>query len=153
MGLKRIIGGKRAKAHGSDFEEILRFSAEVEGYEIIRIPDGCRQLGPHRLMRVQSPFDFVFVKSQYEIVFVDAKSTDNNTFTYSAITQHQLQILSLLESKGVKAGYIIYFRTPNLVVWFSASKLNSINKGQSLKPQDGVQLGSRHSITLGFLFR
>jgi len=153
MSLKRSISAKSAQSHGAEFETMLSRSAEAEGFISIRIADGCRQLGRNKLMRVKTPFDFVLFKSPIETIFVDSKTTNNKTFAYSSITPHQIEILKRLTLKGATAGYIVYFRPFNKVIWFSASLLYELNSGESLKPEQGILLGSGFNVTFGNIFR
>lgn len=150
--LRRRIAGKQAKSHGEEFENILKANAYVAGFEVLRIPDGCRQVGHNKLIRVRSPFDFVFIKSKTEIVFIDAKSTNNKTFSKSAISEDQLHNLSAIEKKGHIAGYIIYFRSTNQIIFFSVAKLKQLAPRQSLQAVDGTYLGNRFRIDLGLIF-
>jgi len=152
MSLKRRIGGKRAKSHGDEFEAIVKSAGALDGFHVIRMPDGCKVIGPNKLMRVRTPFDFIFVKSRKETFFADTKTTEGKSFSHSQITPHQLDELLKIELNGGIAGYIVYFRETNEIVWFSSSKLNSISRGESLKPEEGVLLGSRFSIRFGALF-
>lgn len=152
MNLKRFIGGRRAKAHGDEFETQVKRAGEDNGFHVIRMPDGCKVVGPNKLMRVKTPFDFIFIKSKNETLFADTKTTEEKTFSHSKITPHQLEALLSVESKGGVAGYVVYFRSTSEIIWFSASKLNSISKGESLKPVEGVLLGTLFNLNFGVLF-
>lgn len=149
---KQRLGGKIAQSQGSQFEALLESAALAEGFVSIRIPDGCRQLGPHKIQRVKTPFDFVFVKSPEQTIYADAKTTSSKTFNYAAITEHQIYILNKLEKKGVKSGYIIYFREIDKIIFFSSEQLKSLAPRESLKPENGILLGSRFGLRLGNIF-
>jgi hypothetical protein len=152
MNLKRMIAGKVAKRLGDQFETLLQNVAVSEGLESVRIPDGCKQLGKNKIKRVKTPFDFVFVKSQTEVIFADAKTSNGQTFAFSELTPHQVEALVNLSKKGVFAGYIVYFRGIDKIVWFEALKLSALNPRESLKPTDGVLLGSRFNFNFRGIF-
>ena len=69
MSIKRQLGGKKAKRNGQSFERNLIIEASYQDFAHIQIPDGCRQLGFNKLIRVKSPFDFVFVNNKSEFIF------------------------------------------------------------------------------------
>ena len=148
----RVLAGKIAKARGEQFETLLTHSAESKGFRTIRIPDGCKQLF-RRIIRIKSPFDFVFVRGK-QVLFCDAKYVTGKTFTYSMVNFDQVQNLRLLESQGHPSGYIINFNheLESIVCFASARQLFALRKGDSLSMHSLVRLGSFHSFDLGVIF-
>lgn len=145
----RRRAGHIAKDKGQFFESILATHACHDGFVPLRIPDGCRQVrGPKglALIRVKSPFDFVLVGSPNDI-FLDAKATESNTFSYSKINQDQVAKLRECE-RFQPAGYVIWFESIDQVAFFSASKMSKIAKRQSVRPIDGLILGPLKSFRL-----
>lgn len=149
--LLKVIQGKRAKINGDFFENQLHREALNRGYSVIKIPSGCKSLGLGKLIRVATPFDFVFTKSS-RVIFIDAKTTKTNTFTNSKVTPHQLSALYEQEKQGICAGYIVHFQNTNKIVFFSATRLKSLSLGQGLKQDDGVLLGIDFKINLDLIF-
>lgn len=150
----RRLGGKKAKANGDQFEQIIQLPARRESVSVIKIPSGCRWVrGPGRTLAVptKTPFDFVFIRDGVP-VFFDAKSTTGKTFSASKVTPHQLFHMLRCHEAGARAGYIVYFQTLDRIVFFAVEKLNALTKGQSLKPEDGISLGSALTLTLLPLF-
>lgn len=141
--------GQIAKKKGEHFEMFIEHNAHVQKLFPIRIPDGCKVTKANqgiRLVRVQTPFDFILIGHHLSI-FIDTKTTEGSTFPYSQIKLHQLQ--NLLEaSKAGPAGYLVNFETIKAVVFFSAHKLDSVKKQSSLKPADGLFLGSTSDFNL-----
>jgi penicillin-binding protein-related factor A (putative recombinase) len=107
--------------------------------------------GGVRAIPTKTPFDFVMCRDGIA-VFFDAKSTSAKTFAASAIQLHQLYHLARVENAGFRSGYVVYFQETDEVVFFSASQLAKLKRGDSLKPDDGLQLGSALTLTLLPLF-
>lgn len=149
---KRVTGGKVAKRRGDEFEDMLKLSAQREGFHVTRMPNGCETKGYNKIMRVKTPYDFIFIKSRTETFFADAKATAGRTFSHSKIVPHQLEELLKIEQKGGVAGYIVFFRQTSEIVWFSASTLNSISARESLTTSKGVLLGTLFNLRFGVLF-
>jgi len=145
--IRKVIAGKRAKVNGSNFENLLKFSAVKKMWTVTRIPDGCKQLGGRRLIRVRTPFDFVFTRWGCSI-FVDAKTTRAKTFSRTQITPHQIFHLKEIEQDGFAAGYIVNFSTLNKTVFFSATVLGNLRHQSGLDPEQGIDIGTNEIVLL-----
>lgn len=95
----------------------------------------------------KSPFDFILAKNG-RVVLCDAKSLDATTFTRSACKPHQIESLAGFEMSGLTAGFIVWLREADQVVFFKASQLKGLAPRCSLKISDGIQLGSVDTLTL-----
>lgn len=142
----QVIKGKRNKTRGEQFENLLKSHAGIDGWLAIRIPDGAKQISHTQIIRVFSPFDFVFLKNKAAI-FCDAKTTTAKTFAKSTINPKQAQWLESVSKKGFHAGYVIYFETLGSVSFFPSQMLTAPGRG-SLKPEDGISIGTRQVIEL-----
>jgi len=149
--IKKVIAGKKAKYSGIRFEEFLKSCAYKQKWEVIQIPSGCRSLGRNKLIRVATPFDFVFAK-QGKCLFIDAKSTTAKSFSKSMITPHQALSLSMVEKQGFYAGYIVNFSNLNKIVFFSARHLLETRINESLCYKQGVIIGDSKRIDLDMFF-
>lgn len=148
--IRRVLAGKKSKLNGQMFENLLESSAYRQGWEVIKIPDGCRQIGQGKMIRISSPFDFVMVKKGH-CLFIDAKSCIAKSFGNSMITPHQVLKLSRVQACGFLSGYICNFSSLNKVVFFPASQLYGLKHMESLKPEMGVMIGDRENINLNLL--
>jgi len=148
--IKKRIAGLKSKRSGEQFERFFEIRCRQLGISCVRIPDGCRQIGPKQTMRVKTPFDYIvgFGKS---VIFVDLKSTTSNRFTYSQIDQFQLKALSLL-SQHQGAGYLIYYRTSQELVYYKAGELLVVERGSGLEDSQGIRLGKIFEANLRGLF-
>ncbi len=129
-----------AKNRGASFERMIVSVGERTGWDVFRIADGCEGFGP-TLRKVSQPFDFFAIKEESLAIFFDAKSNDKDTFQYTSIKQNQLQNLLKIE-QSFPAGYLVFFQPIDQIVFFNASQLKTLKFRQSLKPSDGINIGS-----------
>lgn len=146
----RSIGNKKAKHNGDLFEVQLARQARAHGWKYIKIPMGAKMVGPNKIIRVRTPFDFVFVKKG-KAIFADAKSFNKKTITYSDLTHHQVQELMDMEDQDHKAGYIVHFRPAKQIVFFPASMLIALKSRTSYDHTEGFLMGNLDLINFDCL--
>lgn len=147
----KIMAGKRSKHEGDLFEMQLKMQSKAHGWKVIQIPMGAKMLNAHKLIRVQTPFDFVFVK-RGKALFADAKSFQKPTISFSDLTHHQIENLFHVEQHGFKAGYIVNFRKLDQIRFYPASMLLELKQRSSYGHEDGFLMGSVQNISLDCLF-
>lgn len=152
--IKRVRAGQIAKLEGRAFEHLILSSASSRDMVILKIPDGCEtkkmrqgSSWTQRIIRVKTPFDFVAFKDGKAIVF-DAKSIDSQTYPRSSTLPHQLFSLKHCRSHTVDAGYLVWHRPLDMVVWYAVERLLSLTHGSSLNPSEGLHVGSGGSLSL-----
>ena len=143
---KESIRGAKAKASGRLFENILSSRCARAGIKFEQLPSGCRWIGK-MAVPAKSPFDFILAKDG-KVILCDAKSLDATTFTRSACKPHQIESLAGFEMSGLTAGFIVWLRKTDEVVFFKASQLKALPPRCSLKVSDGISLGSVNTLTL-----
>lgn len=114
------LSGLAAKRQGSAFEEVFQRACQRSGVAVTRIPDGCKRVGPKRLIQVKSPFDWILTY-QGKTVVIDTKSTANASFSNSGIDGHQVQ--EMLKHTG---GYVVWLRLENQVIFVPATRLATL---------------------------
>jgi hypothetical protein len=134
---------------GSSFESLFQRLAGKSGCLAIRIPNGVRFVGGNRSVVCASPFDFIVVHPFGRVVFVDVKTVAGKSihFRSSRSTLRQMVILSACAERGVSAGFCVYFRSLDKVVWCKAR-----SDLRTLKYEDGsfVSLpGPRQETVVG----
>ena len=144
------VRGAKAKASGKLFEEILSHHCRSNKIKFEQLPSGCRWIGKTAIP-VKTPFDFIMAKNG-KVVLFDAKSLDSSTFSRSACKPHQIESLYGFELSGLTAGFIVWLREIDEIVFFRASLLNGLASRCSLKPCDGIPLGNRSALTVESLF-
>jgi len=99
---------------------------------------------------VKTPFDYILGYGN-KVLFCDLKSIDGKRITYSQLTDHQIESLDKL-SHHAMAGYIVFFRELQKLVYFAVGTLNRIKRGESLGIEDGVVVGDllRHDFRILF---
>lgn len=116
--------------------------ATSAGIRVTRLPDGCKQIGPGKLIRVRSPFDWI-LSFKGKTALLDTKTISGKTFPYSAIDDFQAHILYAHEMEGAIAGYVVEIRGENRIIFLKASQLMSkLGQRGSFKPEDGLDLGT-----------
>jgi penicillin-binding protein-related factor A (putative recombinase) len=121
---------------------------------VTRIPDGCKQLSGGKIIRVTTPFDFV-VTYKSKSAFVDTKTIDGECFHYSSIKEHQVSEMILHENYGAIAGYVIWFRQIDVIIFVPAHILleNIKSKTSARISQSGViVLGTHLNADMRLIF-
>jgi penicillin-binding protein-related factor A (putative recombinase) len=151
--LKRS-SGYFAKKTGDNFELTFENSSLRQSWCVIKIPMGCRQISAIKLMRVQTPFDFILTKPNGKILFTDTKTTSKDSFPAGLIKDHQLEKLNALARQGYKAGYVINFSKLEKTVFISANQLYfaTISR-KSIKPDQGLLIGNNKDLNLDLIFQ
>lgn len=145
------IRGWKAKKEGKNWENVFENFCALQQVSCVRIPDGCRSLGKFRLVRVKSPFDYVLGYAD-KIACVDLKSFGKgNTITYSQMHPEQLLKLNTIGLHGI-AGYVIYHREPDKVVFHDAHALIGVLPGGGLPWEIGLLLGSFFDFDIRKIF-
>lgn len=148
---KNIKRGVLAKGIGDLFENMLRNSCLKSQIVCTRIPDGCKMIrtrsGAVLPKRTTTPFDFLLTKKG-KSACIDCKTVDSGNFSHSMLTQHQVHSLLSIHDSDVTAGYVVWFRDTNQVVFYSADKLYHLKARQSLKTEDGTLLGDHNNFSL-----
>jgi hypothetical protein len=112
---KNVLKGARNQKNGASFEQLFKTRCEYSGLGVTRIPDGCKQLGGGRIIRVKSPFDWI-VSSQSKTALIDTKVRSKARLTVSDFDQDQA--LELSKHKGATmAGFVCYL-VPTGEVWY-----------------------------------
>ncbi len=93
----------------------------------------------------------MIIGSDGKVGFADTKTTESDTFIYSLIKRDQLEFLKSVGDL-CPAGYVVCFRNIQRVVFFKWTLLMSVQPGQSLKPDDGVDLGGLHGFSIKKIF-
>lgn len=112
--------GSNAKI-GRSFETIFERLVQSQRIAITRIPDGCRRVGKVSLIQMPTPWDWV-LSYNGKTALIDTKTT-LGTFPHSKITDHQIKAMIEHVVHGAKAGYVIWFRQTDHIVFIAASLL------------------------------
>lgn len=132
-------------ARGKEFESIVDKTSRIQGFAIIEIPSGARWVGQGKQLKavpIPTACDRVLCKDG-KVILIDCKSTRNQHFkaidgSRIVVKPHQIRALGWAESKRIVAGFLVWFRKPDIVSFFLASQLIPNFK---LFPDDGHRIG------------
>lgn len=150
MGIERRFAGKKAYNNGQLFENMIRIAGAREGIHIINMPLGMKRFG-RKMHQIKTPFDMTLLM-QGKAVFVDCKNFEGSRITYSMITPHQVSSLRQIEAAGHMAGYLVFLRECDRVVFYRSSVLTTLTHGEGFGPEDGFVLGTELDFRLTHLF-
>lgn len=151
----RRLAGLTAKRNGQNFENIFHAACYRQGMAVTRIPDGCRQVGPTKLLRVKTPFDWV-VSYKDHTALIDTKTINAGTVGNASVVEHQVIDMLRHEIQGTKAGYVIWLRKLERVLFIPASILHKALgiRGSIAPTVDGaVDLGSIQDLDPRKIFK
>lgn len=120
----RKMRGAKAKSNGSSFESVFKHRCTELSIKATRMPNGCERYGngPKDIKEVKTPLDWIISYNSYTAL-IDTKSIDDRVFPHSLIKPHQVLELFDHEEKGIRAGYVIYFKEVNQIGFMWASAL------------------------------
>ncbi len=139
--LKRRMAGYQAKRLGDQFERA--FAAACTGLALTRMPDGCKTVGPKRLIRVPTAFDWILTMGG-RTAFIDTKTTRENLFPAEKIKEHQLTELLKHWNHGALSGYVVQYAKHDAVVFLPSPLLlrcYQTRKGLTHTDPDSTWLG------------
>jgi hypothetical protein len=139
----RMQRGRVAKAAGNHFEQLFEVMCERNKLCVTRFPDGCKRVSAKQLVQVKTPWDWI-VTHRGTTAFIDTKTSCELSFPHSKITEHQILEMIRHELHGAIAGYVIWLRKANVVVFVPASELLKL-----AREKGSIQFGQRHVLLLG----
>lgn len=149
------LRGRKAQAQGAAFEALFLRAATSHSIVTTRIPDGCKQLPGGKIRRVPTPFDWA-MSLKTKVAFIDTKCLDKNTFPHASIEPHQALALLRHELEGITAGYIVWLKKTNKVIFIPAKLLcEAMQKTGSISEQTPgtIDLGTMEAMNLKVLFQ
>lgn len=114
---------------------------------VTRMPDGCKVLRDNKLIRVKTPFDWI-LSHQGRTALIDTKTCTTSSFPNSKIETHQVTDMLCHEQNGIMAGYVIWFRESDGVIFVPASTLCELIKRRGSIPENhpkAIHLGTVRS--------
>lgn len=143
-----MLPGKTGKMWGRQFEQMLAHHAAISGLMLRAHGVTLRYLPGGKSIAIKSDLDFKLADRAGNIAFVDAKTVAEPHFTYSFLTPHQLETAKLYESYSLKAGFVVWLRGAQRVVFYSAQVIATKGKGARFGVTDGLDLGPEGFFSL-----
>ena len=151
---KRADAGRFAQKVGKSFEDYFHKACYYLRVTCIRIPDGCKKVGSGarpKLYPEKTPFDFLITKDG-ATACIDLKTTEEKNLAYSSIKPHQREALCEI-GPSIPAGYLVWFRPTDKVIFFDHEKLYSCMPRESLKPEDGLMIGALNEMDISLILK
>lgn len=148
-----VLRGRRAQASGASFENIFSASCAAQAIAVSQIPNGCRTAGK-RLIRVKTPFDWVISKNG-KCALIDTKTINAAAFPHALIEPHQALSMLRHDLEGIRAGYLVWLRKTNTLIFISARVLcDSMQSRGSIGPDNPkvISIGSMESMSIQTIF-
>ena len=152
---RREIGARRAQKEGKTFEKLIVNCAHRELIAIKKSDPPLKQAPSHTgktiFWREKSGADFI-IGYKGQMVLFDAKSFDSDKMSFSKLVKHQIDELKYWNDHGFRTGYLVNFRSADIVTFINISCLLSLGPRESIKATDGLTLGTEFSFSLKRLF-
>lgn len=145
----RSFAGLKAKRNGDNFEALFEARCRMYDVHYEKVPNGCKQVAPNRVIRVRTPFDYILAFEGKSAV-VDLKSCEARSFGFSKIVPHQLQALKNL-SIGMIAGYVV--KNPEGVFYVPFQILQNCKSGTSIELGLCEKLGEEFKFNPSLIFK
>lgn len=127
---------QRGNAFEDMFERLLRY----QGFLPLKNRLTVRVIGKGKYLPEKSQLDYTIIQRTGEVGFFDCKSYEGDSFRFSQITKHQLDRAIMYNLWLVQAGFIVWFRKINQIVYFSGVRVKDL-EGHSIGPSNGMILG------------
>lgn len=142
---------KRAKTnqhHGKSFEAIFETRCRLERFHVTK--NGLKALhgvgGKVRLYK--SDLDYRLIQAGGRCGFFDCKNYEGSHFTFSQLTLHQIQKAIQYNELGVQAGFVVWLRSPDLVMFYSGVAVLLNGPGSRFDHSNGLLLGKSFDFSL-----
>lgn len=115
--------------------------ARLQGMFARKVPLSATVKYNGRPVLIDSELDFQLIHSS-RVAFVDCKSFSGEArFVYSELEEHQRKLAADLNYHGVPAGFCIWFRAIDAVVFFTGEEIEAKGPGSAFEWGEGILLG------------
>lgn len=137
----RTMNSHDNRESGKTFELIYERACKLCGLWVEQNHLKAKRGWKGKLIALESNLDFTVIDPNGRTGFFDAKSFDGHSFKYSEIPSHQLELAARYNSWKVPAGFIVWFRDVDRVVFFSGASLEATGANNSFHWSVGLNLG------------
>ena len=140
------------KDAGTTFEKLFERQCQLAGLWPEPNHIRARRGWKGKLQELKSNLDYILIARGGRVGFFDCKTFDQAHFVHSAIPDHQRDLAARYNEWGVIAGFVVWFRPINHVVFFPGWLLSERGPGSRFVPHDGFHLGSWEKFDPARLF-
>ena len=143
-----VNGPPSGKVEGRQFEAIFEKVARLRGFLPRKMHLTARYIHAGRPLITKSELDYQLIHPTLGVAFIDCKTFQGDRFTFSDLELHQVKTALLLNEWDQKAGFVVWFRAPNKLVFYSGVEIMRAGPGSSFGVLDGAQLGDLTNFRL-----
>lgn len=130
-----------SRDHGRVFEELFLRQAQRNGLLAKKNEPPARRIYGGRLQQIKGSLDYMLVNQRGRLGFFDCKSFGVERFVHSALDEDQVETAQLLNDWNVPAGFVVWFRPLDKIVYITGFTVCARGPGESFGPDDGRWLG------------
>lgn len=143
----------RNQRQGAAFEKLFEHYAKTAGLLAVRNGQIVRWLPNGNTLAVKSNLDWTLIADCGRVAFVDTKSFQGDSFTFSMIDGRQLGLALAYTTRGCEAGFAVHLRALNEIVFYSADAIMLKGPRSRFDVADGRLLGTLHGFDLRQIWR
>lgn len=137
---------------GAQFESLLICRAGASGMKALRNELSFRYQRGGKIRPIRADLDFRVLRKDGRIAYVDTKSFNALSFTYSQIDHHQLRRALCYQEYNVPAGFVVWLEPLRQVVFYSGRTLWNHGARTRFGPKHGILLGDSYTFSLAGVF-
>lgn len=129
------------KLQGDAFEEVFELQARLSGLYFEKNNLTARFIPGRRPIIIKSELDYKLINQLGCVGYFDCKSYANSFFDYSALNEKQVERAVHYNDWRVPSGFVVWFRSINIVVFFSGHAIMARGPRSRFVPAHGLTLG------------
>lgn len=150
--LHSLLMGLPIHKRGKYFEELFARYANLQGLHAIKNDSSCKISYDGSIKLTYTELDYTLVRpSPMAVGFFDTKETSYKRFAYSQLNPKQVERAANFNRWGVPAGFVVWYRTQNVVELITGLQLFDVGPRQGIKCGDGLFLGRFEGFDLSKL--
>lgn len=134
----QFVSGKDA---GTTFEKLFERQCQLAGMWPEPNHIKARRGWKGKLQELKSNLDYTLIARGGKLAFVDCKTYDTPFLYLSKLDPHQRDLAARYNEWGIPAGFVVWFRPINRVVFFPGWLLEEKKDLTRLSPLDGIEIG------------
>lgn len=142
----------RNRDNGSFFEAFLEHQAKLLGLLVKKNKLTAQYTYNGRVQVEKSELDFTLGMKPGRVAFVDAKSFNGDRFTFSDLSENQIERAAWYNEWRIPAGFVVYLRKIGGVVFISGETIKKKGPRNSFGIEDGILLGKFPNANLRLIF-
>jgi penicillin-binding protein-related factor A (putative recombinase) len=135
---------------GATFQALFERQCQLEGVWFINNHTTAKRGWKGRLVELPSNLDYALIR-RGRVGYFDCKTFHEPYFVHSDLKPHQVELAARYNENGVPAGFVVWFRPKDEVVFFPGWMVVQRGPGSRFEPQHGTHLGRWHRFDVACL--